>query len=167
MVKVWFRELPSFQPPKLACENSMLGAFSGEITVVANDVIMQRTQRCLGLCETRQANRYIVIWLARALRALEASPHVIGLAKAQSHEIGYQIGWNVTSTAAEAPAKFQGNWKTIITYLVSARLCETLRWDVLCDIASPPEHHDHFACSRSDEKSCSPSKVIASFIIIS
>ena len=32
----------------------MLGAFSCDITVVANDVIMQRTQRCIGLCETRQ-----------------------------------------------------------------------------------------------------------------
>ena len=43
MVKVWFRELPSFQTPKLAYENSMLGVFSCDITVVANDVIMQRT----------------------------------------------------------------------------------------------------------------------------
>ena len=57
----------------------MLGVFSCDITVVANDVTMQRTQRCLGLSETRQVNRYIVIWLARARRALEASQHVIGL----------------------------------------------------------------------------------------
>ena len=49
------------------------------LTVVANEVIMQHTQRCLGLCETRQLNRYIVIWLARALRPLEASQHVIRL----------------------------------------------------------------------------------------
>ena len=79
MVKVWIRELPSFQTPKIAYENSMLGVFSCDITVVASDVIMQRTQRCLGLSETRQVNRYVVIWLARALRALEASQHVIGL----------------------------------------------------------------------------------------
>ena len=46
----------------------MLGAFSCDITVVANDVIMQHTQWRLGLCETRQLNRYIAIWLARALR---------------------------------------------------------------------------------------------------
>ena len=57
----------------------MLGMFSCDITVVANDVIMQRTQRCPGLSETRQVNRYIVIWLARSLRAHEASQHVIGL----------------------------------------------------------------------------------------
>ena len=80
MVKVWFRELPSFQTPKLGYENSMLGVFSCDFTVVGNDVIMQRTQRCLGLSETRQVNRHIVIWLARALRALEPSQHdVIGL----------------------------------------------------------------------------------------
>ena len=66
-----------FKPPKY--ENSMLGMFSCDITVVANDVIMQRTQRCPGLSETRQVNRYIVIWLARSLRAHEASQHVIGL----------------------------------------------------------------------------------------
>ena len=58
----------------------MLGVFSCDFMVVANDVIMQRTQRCLGLSETRQVNRYIVIWLARAL---EASQHVIGLALVQ------------------------------------------------------------------------------------
>ena len=79
MVQTWFRQLPSIQTPKLAYENSMLGVFSCDITVVANDVIMQRTQRCLGLSETRQVNRYIVVWLARALLALEASQHVIGL----------------------------------------------------------------------------------------
>ena len=86
MVKVLFRELPSFQTPKLAYENSMLGVFSCDLTVVANDVIMQRTQRCLGLSETRQVNRHIVIWLARDLRALEASQHVIGLVK-NAHEM--------------------------------------------------------------------------------
>ena len=48
MVKICFRELPSFQTSKLTYENSMLGAFSCDFTVVANDVIMQRTQRCLG-----------------------------------------------------------------------------------------------------------------------
>ena len=79
MVKVWFWKLPLFQTPKLTNENSMLGAFSCDITVVANDVIMQRTQQCLGLCDTRQLNRYIVIWQGRALRALKASQHVIGL----------------------------------------------------------------------------------------
>ena len=79
MVKVWFRELPSFQTRKLTYENSMFGAFSCDITVVANDVIMQRTQRCQGLCDPRQLNPYVVIWLARDLRALEASQHVIRL----------------------------------------------------------------------------------------
>ena len=79
MVQAWFRELSSIQTPKLAYENSMLGVFSCGITVVANDIIMQRTQWCLGLNETRQVNRYIVIWLAQALWALEASQHVIGL----------------------------------------------------------------------------------------
>ena len=73
MVKVWFRELLSFQTQKLTYENSLLSAFSRDFTVVANDVIMQRAQWCLGLCETRQLNRYI--WLARALRTLEASQH--------------------------------------------------------------------------------------------
>ena len=63
MAKVWFRELPSFQTHKLTYENSMLGAFSCNVTVVANDVIMQRTQQCLGLYETHQLNPYIVIWL--------------------------------------------------------------------------------------------------------
>ena len=48
---------------KLTYENSMLGAFSCNVTVVANDVIMQRTQQCLGLYETHQLNLYIVIWL--------------------------------------------------------------------------------------------------------
>ena len=65
-----------FKPPKLAYENSMVGVFSCDVTVVASDVIMQRIQWCLGLSETRQVNRHIVIWLARAL---EASQHVIGL----------------------------------------------------------------------------------------
>ena len=83
MVKVWIRELPSFQTPKLAYGNSMLGVFSCDFTVVANDVIMQRTQRCLRLSESRQVNRHIVMWLARALRALEASQHVIGLERKQ------------------------------------------------------------------------------------
>ena len=43
MVKIWFRELPLFQTPKLTYENSMLDAFSCDIMVVANDVIMQGT----------------------------------------------------------------------------------------------------------------------------
>ena len=47
--------------------------------VVANDVIMQCTQRCQGLCDPRQLNPYIVILLARAPQALEASQHVIRL----------------------------------------------------------------------------------------
>ena len=79
MVKVRFRGLPSFQTQKLTYENSMLGAFSCGVTVVATDVIMQRPQRCQGLCEPRQLNPCIVICLARALRTLEASQHVIGL----------------------------------------------------------------------------------------
>ena len=82
IVYLWLKsdsELPSFQTQKLTYENLMLGAFSCDLTVVANDVMMQCMQRCLGLCETRQLNRYIVIWLARALRALEASQHVIRL----------------------------------------------------------------------------------------
>ena len=68
-----------------------MGVFSSDFTVVANDVIMQCTQRCLGLSETRQVNRHIVIWLARALRALEASQHVIGLSPAMSRSRPNQI----------------------------------------------------------------------------
>ena len=96
------RELPSFQTPKLAYENSMLGVFSCDITVVANDVIMQRTQRCLGLSETRQVNRYIVIWLARALRALEASQRVIGLVRSR-HRLADEVP--CLSQARDKPAK--------------------------------------------------------------
>ena len=46
-------------------ENSILGAFSCDHTVVANDIIMQRTQRCLVLSETRQLDQYLVIWQLR------------------------------------------------------------------------------------------------------
>ena len=93
MVEVWFQELPSFQTSKLAYENSMLGVFSCNFTVVANDVIMQRTRRCLGLSENRQVNRHIVIWLARALRVLEASQHVIGL---PTDHPWLMVGWSVS-----------------------------------------------------------------------
>ena len=56
----------------------MLGAFSCDNTVVANDVIMQRTQRCQGLCDPRQLNPYIVIWLGPE-GPQPASQHVIEL----------------------------------------------------------------------------------------
>ena len=44
-VKIWFGEL-SFQTKNLTYQNSMLGAFSCDPSVVAYDIIMQRMQRC-------------------------------------------------------------------------------------------------------------------------
>ena len=79
VVYLWLKSDSIVSNPQTCIWNSMLGAFSCDITVVSNDVIMQRTQRCQGLCDPRQLNPYIAIWLARALRALEASQHVIGL----------------------------------------------------------------------------------------
>ena len=97
----------------------MLGAFSGDFTVVANDVIMQRTQRCLGLSDTRQLNQYIVIWPARALRALEASQL---LGSALGTHTKFQLEILIRSTVS-AMHKFQEN------ILESSRnISETTPW---------------------------------------
>ena len=52
--------------------------------------------------------------------------------------------WNVcrhlSSTAAKMPAKFQSNWKTLTTNLTLTRLREILRWIILYDIESSPQH---------------------------
>ena len=40
--------------------------------------------------------------------------------------IALQFAWRLCSNAAETPAKFQSNWKTLSTDLASSRLCEIL-----------------------------------------
>ena len=93
-----------FKHPNMHIENSMLGVFSCDNTVVAKDVIMQRAQLCLGLSETHQVNQHIVIWLARALRALEASQHVIRLPEGATvpvgtaHPIFMFLGWTLSAS---------------------------------------------------------------------